>query len=330
MVKITEKIIPYDLGKNVLFDKIKYGENILILYENISNHQQIFKNILTTMNNGNTLLFYLAHTSNDLAFDFAVQNHYFNMLTEDTIHQIKNRLDKCFQEREKKHQKMLLISDWSKGKVSDCPIFLPFLERLIKMSQGLDSASWKGKYREVKTKIPFLLVNAFDVSHLTEDFLHQLISLHQRVFLLHGNQHTFQLPTFSPSLKTISPRSHVLAKEQLEKLVKDNLELVTLLFLENGNKSGYQILKEIAQHFHCILSQGTLYPLLYQLEKEKKIQKQKGKGREVIYSLPQETKEQLRQEKETCLKAYQHLASFFFGGGIRKTKLISTSRKFIT
>ena len=84
-----------------------------------------------------------------------------------------------------------------------------------------------------------------------------------------------------------------------------------LLFLEDSGKSGYHILKDIAKHFHCILSQGTLYPLLYQLEKGNKIAKQNGKGREVVYTLTQEAKNELKLKKENCLKAYQHLASFF-------------------
>lgn len=306
-----EKVISYNVGRSVLFDKIKEGENILILYQNTSDHQRIFKNFLTQMKSDNALLFYFAHTSNELSFDFTVRNHYFNVLTEDTIHQIKTQLDKCFQEREKKNKQMCLIADWSKVQVGDCPIFLPFLERLIKQSQGLNPSGWKRKYRDVKTKIPFMLVNALELSNVNEDFLHQLILLHPKVFLLQENQQTFQLPSLSPFKETVFPKSHVLPQEQLEKLVKDNLELIILLFLETSNKSGYQVLKEIAYHFHCILSQGTLYPLLYQLEKENKIKKQNGKGREVIYSLSKQTKEQLHQEKETCLMAYQHLASFF-------------------
>ena len=176
------------------------------------------------------------------------------------------------------------------------------------------SAGWKRKYGN-KNKTNSMLINAFETSKLDGQFIQQLISLHKRVYLLQGNASTFSLPTLSRSSGSIFPNSHVLPQEVLEKLTKDNLKLITLLFLEKGSKSGYQILKGIANQFHCILSQGTLYPLLYQLEKENKIQKQNGKGREVIYSLSPSTKEQLKQEKETSIKAYQHLASFFEGGG---------------
>lgn len=233
------------------------------------------------------------------------------MITEDTIHVIQARLNQCFQEMAEKNKELFLISDWSRANVSDCPIFLPFLEGLIKLSQGLSPPVWKRKYRETRVKFPLTMINAFEASNLKKDSLLQFISLHQRVFLLQENQHTFQLPALSPFIETVFPKSHILPQKQLEKLVKDNLELVTFLFLESGSKSGYQILKEIARHFHCVLSQGTLYPLLYHLEKENRIQKQNGKGREIIYSLTEKTKEQLQSEKETSLKAYQHLASFF-------------------
>jgi len=314
VAKIAKKIISYNLGGNVLFDKINYGENILVLYQNTGTHQQLFKNFLSQMANDNSLLFHLSHKSNQISFDFKMQNFHFNVINEDVIHEIKDQVSKCFQESEKKNKEMVLLSDWSKANLDECQIFLPFLEELIKKFKGLSPSGWKRKYREkIKVKTPFLLINAFDISNLEETFIQQLISLHQRVYLLQENQNTFLLPAISPSLETIFPKSHVLPQKILEKTVIDNLELITLLFLERKPQSGYQVLKNIAQHFHCILSQGTLYPLLYKLEKKKKIAKQNGKGREVIYSLTPKIKKAFQSEKETHLRAYQHLASFFEG-----------------
>ncbi len=313
-VKIVKKIISYNLGENILFEKMSYGENILILYQNTDHHRQLFKKVIKQIADDNALLFYLSHSSNQLYFDFKIRNFHFNVINEDVLHELKSQLDKCFQEREKNNQEMVLISDWSRANINDCPIFLPFLEELIKKSHGLSMANWKRKYKnKIKTKIPFLLINAFEISNLDGHFIQQLISLHQRIYLLQGNINTFSLPNFSPSLETIFPKSHVLPQDVLEKLAKDNLELIALSFLEKGNKSGYQILKDTANHFHCILSQGTLYPLLYQLERQKKIVKQNGKGREIVYSLAAETRNQLQSDKETSLQAYQHLASFFEG-----------------
>jgi len=209
----------------------------------------------------------------------------------------------------------LLIGRWRArrgGGVDKCEIFIPFLENLIKKSQGLNPPGWKRKYRGIKTKTPFTLVNAFALTNLNDNFIQRILQLHQRTYILEEKRNTFLLPTVSPSTETILPNKfNILPREVLENLVKDNLELIVLLFLEEEGKSGYQVLKDIASHFKCILSQGTLYPLLYQLEKEDKIIKQNGKGREVIYSLPEETEKQLELKKETCLKSYQYLASFF-------------------
>lgn len=315
MVKVAKEVISYNLGRNILFDKVNYGENILILYQNTINSQQMFKNTIKQMTNDDTFLFHISHNSNKLNYNSKIQNFNFNVINEEVIHKLKSQLDNCFQKREKENKRMVLLSDWSKANLNDCSIFFPFLEELIKKSQDPSPAGWKRKYKnKIKIKTPVLLLNAFETSNLRDDFIQQLISLHQRVYLLQENTNTFLLPSFSPSVETIFPKSHVLPQELLEKVVKDNLELITLLFLEKMPQSGYQILKNIAQHFHCILSQGTLYPLLYKLEKKNEINKQNGNGREVIYSLTSQTQKDLQSKKEVQLSAYQHLASFFEGG----------------
>lgn len=311
MVDIVKGLLSYNLDKNVLFDKIKYGENFLILHNNTDNHKQIFQNFMKQMANNKSILVYISHKTNQLNFGFNVRNFSLNIVNEEVIQDLKTELDKCFKEMEKKTRNMILISDWSKFNLNNCETFLPFLESLIKKSKGLIPSGWKRKYRETRQKTPFTLINAFETTNLNPEFIQKLIQLNQRIYLLQGNINTFSLPAISPSSETVFPKAHVLPQNILEKLAKDNLELIIHLLLEKNNKSGYQILKEIANQFHCILSQGTLYPLLYQLEKENKIIKQNGKGREVIYSLNDKTKEQLKSKKEICLKAYQHLASFF-------------------
>ncbi len=318
MEKIVTKVISYNLGSNVLFDKLNFGENILVLYDhNAKNYKQLFHNFVNHSARENSLILYLAHKSNAITFDFKVRNYYYNVFNEDTIHEIQKQIDRSFEESEVNNKELILIADWSRVGADKCILFLPFLEELSQKSKIPRPAGWKRKYREVKTKTPFLLINAFETTNLPSHFIQQLMTLHQKNYLLQENQNTFLIPSISPFRETIFAKSHVLPQKEMEKIAKDNLKLITLLFLEKSDKSGYQILKEIAQQFHCILSQGTLYPLLYQLEKENTIKKENGKGREVVYSLTQQTKNELKSKTEICLKAYQHLASFFEerGGG---------------
>ena len=311
MSDIYKGTVSYNLGRNILFDKIDYGENFLILYSNTNAHKQIFQNFMRQIKDKNSIVFFVSHSKNELNFSSDVRKFIFNNINGEVIQDLRGQLEKCFNEIEENNKTMLLIADWSNADLSGCEIFLPFLKELIKKSQGLNPPGWKRKYRGIQFKTPFFLVNAFETTELDDEFAQELTNMHKRVYLLQENLNTFLLPTISPSQEIIFPKHHVLPQKLLEKLVKENLELVIFLFLEDEDKSGYQILKDIAKHFYCILSQGTLYPLLYKLEKEKKILKKNGKGREVVYSLTEETKNELKLKKENCLKAYQHLASFF-------------------
>jgi len=316
--RIYKGTISYNLGENILFDNITHGENYLLLYTNTNNHKYIIQNFMRRMANKNSTLVYISHKTNQLNFTFNVRNHFFNVMSDNIIQDLKSQLEKYFSEMEKNDNALLLIADWASADLRNCKTFLPFLEGIIKKSQGLNPPGWKRKYGETSHKTPFLLVNAFDAANLNAESIQELTKMHSRVYFLQENISTFFLPTISPSLQTIFPKQHILPQNLLEKLVKDNLELVVLLFLEDGDNSGYQILKDIAKHFHCILSQGTLYPLLYQLEKENKIAKKNGKGREIVYSLTEKTKNELKLKKESCLMAYQHLASFFENAGAIK------------
>ncbi len=311
MNDIYKGTVSYNLGKNILFDKIDYGENFLILYSNTNAHKQIFQNFMRQIKDKNSIVFFVSHKTNELNFSSDVRKFNFNIINDEVIQNLRSQLDKCFSEIEENSKTMLLIADWSNADLKKCETFLPFLDGIIKKSQDLNPPGWKRKYRGIQYKAPFFLVNAFEAAELDDEFTQELVKMHKRVYLMQENLTTFLLPAISPSQETIFPKHHVLPQKLLEKLVKENLELVMLLFLEDGDKSGYQILKDIARHFHCILSQGTLYPLLYKLEEEKKITKLNGNGREVIYSLSEEAKNELKLKKENCLKGYQHLASFF-------------------
>lgn len=311
MDTIYKGTISYNLGENILFDNITHGENYLLFYVNTNNHKHIIQNFMRQMANKKSILVYISHKTNQLNFTFDVRNYFFNVMSDNIIQDLKSQLEKYFSEMEKNNTALFIIADWANIDSKNCKTFIPFLESLINKSQGLNPPGWKRKHEKIRHKTPFLLVNAFDAANLNAEFIQELTKMHSRVYFLQENLSTFFLPAISPSLQTIFPKQHILPQNLLEKLVKDNLELIVLLFLEDGDNSGYQILKDVAKHFHCILSQGTLYPLLYQLEKENKISKKNGKGREIVYSLTEETKNELKLKKESCLMAYQHLASFF-------------------
>lgn len=70
----------------------------------------------------------------------------------------------------------------------------------------------------------------------------------------------------------------------LENMVKTFLDLIVLAMLNETPSHGYQIIADLHITFGVLLSPGTLYPLLYNLEKENLV-KVKVMGRKKLYFL---------------------------------------------
>lgn len=308
-----QKLLTINLNNNILFDRINHGENFLLFYQNTKDHRVILQNFIQQMNNDSRIV-HISNKQNELNLNLDIKKISFNILTEKGIHNLKTKFNVHLKDMEERGINLCLIADWASVHLKkDDGLFFPFIEDLIKKSKGLNPPGWKRKYRSISKPAPFMLINIFDLNELKDDpyTIRKLINMHKRTYILQNNLNTFLLPKISPSPDIIVPKFDILPQNILERIVKNNLEIVILCFLEKNKKSGYQILKDIASQFHCILSQGTLYPLLYKLEKEKKIIKENGNGREIVYSLTKETRDALLPEKENELKGYQYLAGFF-------------------
>ncbi len=77
-------------------------------------------------------------------------------------------------------------------------------------------------------------------------------------------------------------------------LVKTFLDIIVLTMLKNAPSHGYALIADIHKRFDVLLSPGTLYPLLYSLEKREFIDIKK-EGRRKNYFLTK--KGQIQAEK---------------------------------
>jgi len=66
-------------------------------------------------------------------------------------------------------------------------------------------------------------------------------------------------------------------------LVRSFLDVLVLSILSRGPLHGYGIIADIHRNFGVLLSPGTLYPLLYSLEKELLIDVEKVERRKVYH-----------------------------------------------
>lgn len=307
-------VLSYSTASHLLFDKMDYGESLLLLYHKSDCHKQVFRNLIANTEGNGMLVNYISHRKNRLKAEGPYAGYMFKQVDDKALREIKGHLDAHFSKLEEEGAKGLVLADWGQGKVGDCPLFAPFIEEFVQRCRSSSLSNWQ-KLKGKKGKKRILLVNAFDVSQVETDFISKAISLHERTILLEEGHSTAILPKVSPSWKNVTPKIQLLPQPLLENLLKGNMEFIMLLQLEKGDKSGYQLLKHIAGGFHCILSQGTLYPLLYKLEKQGKIIRRNGKGREVIYSLGPEAEEALQTQKEHMLDTISHFAGLISASG---------------
>ena len=83
-------------------------------------------------------------------------------------------------------------------------------------------------------------------------------------------------------------------------LVKTFLDIIVLSMLKKNSSHGYGLIADIHKKFDILLSPGTLYPLLYSLEKKRLVGIQKD-GRRKNYFLT----EQGEIQSETVIKMYK-------------------------
>lgn len=96
----------------------------------------------------------------------------------------------------------------------------------------------------------------------------------------------------------------------LDSIVKDNLLLIVLKSISNNGLSGNDIINIISKKFLTRLSPGTMYPLLYSLQKEELVEmKPEGKKRK-IYKLTEKGKYLLNKELSNLFTLQEYLREF--------------------
>jgi DNA-binding PadR family transcriptional regulator len=145
-----------------------------------------------------------------------------------------------------------------------------------------------------------------DVGPLNEETLRDLMNSHENLILSRKTETTF-LPIGFP-LKGREPEVvKIVSRETLEEIVKANLKTVVLSILRGRPMCGYHIIKSIHQQYHTLISQGTVYPLLYTLA-EQGILEAKTQNRLKVYSLTEKGREMAEEKIRDFLQTHRYLA----------------------
>lgn len=96
--------------------------------------------------------------------------------------------------------------------------------------------------------------------------------------------------------------------DALEEFVKGHLETIVLSLLRKDSMCGYDIIKSIHRRYHTLLSQGTVYPLLYNMKDEGTIKEAEAvDSRSKVYELTEEGREVAERQINEFLEAQRYM-----------------------
>lgn len=331
---IKRELLSFPSGKNIFFNELKNGDNLLLLYEDGIDIHSIFLSFIENgLSNRDSCFYAFDVENNKLDFDKFGNNKAFftfpfkRLYSGNIMNQFENKFEKVCYSTESKGHVLRIIVDWGrignygkKDKVMDC--ISSILEK-----QG--PKPWRGpwkKHKPSKQKL-HIVINAFNAGHLDNETIKSLVALHKKVIIT-TKSHSFA------SLPSVSQISHFnsnlldfdsIQEEVMEQVIKKNLEMIVLNILQKRGMCGYDVIKTIARRFHVVLPQGTVYPLLYSLEK-KGFLKTNSSSREKIYQLTEQGKKYANNRLNNFTKAYQHLFSHFCKVGGRYANSLRNNR----
>jgi DNA-binding PadR family transcriptional regulator len=97
-------------------------------------------------------------------------------------------------------------------------------------------------------------------------------------------------------------------KKMHERMIKNFMDIIILAELRNGPLSGYDVISFIHNKFHLLVSSGTVYSLLYSLERNALIEGTWNE-RKRVYKLTEKGKKTI----ETILGANDKIKNFLTG-----------------
>lgn len=117
--------------------------------------------------------------------------------------------------------------------------------------------------------VPVASISSFNMNFLNQEAVNALTRLHDRVMITTESGETSIAFFQKPGVKPVHiPRIDIISSKMMEHTVKKSLRILILSMLKQQPMCGFDIIKSLMHHFNVLLSQGTVYPILYSLEKE--------------------------------------------------------------
>lgn len=95
----------------------------------------------------------------------------------------------------------------------------------------------------------------------------------------------------------------------MEDIVKNHLEIILLSLLLEKSMCGYDLIKEIIAKYNVMVSQGTVYPLLYSLKGEGiiHVESMKGDMKTKRYSITENSRNIIEKKIDVFIKTEEYI-----------------------
>lgn len=292
-------------GKAIIFNELKKGDDILFLYgKNIKKEPAFFSFIKSGVDNDEFCLYAFDSESNKTNLE---PNDNLKLLPINSV-PIKiffNNLDNilCSQKPVR-----LLIDFGGMANKNNIENII-FCEKLIRDKIKESSQKWSRiRYKKRLKSYSIIALTAFDIGSLENETIKKLMGLHKKIVFSTENESTALLPNFSTANSTSIKNGYLdsIPFEAMEKIVKASLEMIILSHISEKPMCGFDIIKAISQQYHVFLSQGTIYPMLYSLEK-KGILKTQNSLKAKLYAITVDGRKIVENKLVDFLKAQEHL-----------------------
>ncbi len=137
---------------------------------------------------------------------------------------------------------------------------------------------------------------------------------------VHGNKSGGKINERDNSVNEIQSVQESKGKSNMhtEDIVKNHLEIIILAMLAKKPMCGYDLIKEIFSKYNVLISQGTVYPLLYSLREEGvlRIESMKGDMKTKRYFITPDIVENVEQKIDGFIRTEEHILRSIRNGEI--------------
>lgn len=153
---------------------------------------------------------------------------------------------------------------------------------------------------------PHSILCTYSLTNVNPGLLKEIVTNHDKLILTTGDKTLLS----SESLDKMD-----VSDESIERIVKDELEMIILALISRGPMCGTDIIKIIHKNFNVLLSPGTIYPLLHALEKDGYVKCEYGVKKK-IYKPAESAKVEIRNRLNQRIQISEVLSKFLLSGEV--------------